>query len=203
MSLFPITPVLDDFNRPDEAPPTNWTASIPASLGIVSQELACIFAPGSDVVGYYDVQTFGPDCENRIDLIAVPEDGGQFFLYIRESADYGATDGYYIAVYRDDAGDDTITLVHARTSTILGTCIITLQAGDSFGLRCMGNYIDVWYKPVGGIWSPAIATMSSLSVGAGYFGVFVQASTTRLDNLGGGTLLTPYNSIFTCDVRID
>jgi len=200
MSLFPITSILDDFNRPDEAPPANWTASIPLSLGIVSQELACIFMIGSDVIGYYNVQTYGPDCETYVDMTALPEDGGIFELRARMKADFSG--GYYLIVYRDDAGDDVISLYHP-SGGLLGSYIITLQVNDSFGLRCMGGYIEAFYKPVGGIWSQVIGVANVLSLGAGYLGVYIQASTARLDNFGGGTLPTHYDSIFTCDVRID
>ena len=65
---FPMTSVLDNFNRSDEGPPprtngTQWTGS-DTHFGVVSNVAEPPGSANSDLVAnYWDTSTFGPACE--------------------------------------------------------------------------------------------------------------------------------------------
>lgn len=195
---FPTTSILDSFGRADEGPPpsANWTdVSGTNGLKVIS---GTVGADGADGTSYWSASTFGPDCEVYVTLSTLPNDDSDAGVFLR--SDGTLNEGYSIIVRRDDALGDTIKLICAP-STILDTYTITLQAGDSFGIRAHLAKIEVFYKATGATSYTSIITATDLTwSGAGYIGIGSLGDTnSRLDDFGGGAFVITYSTIVVTD----
>lgn len=185
---FPTTGLLDQFDRADEGPPpsANWTNDIFGAgnngLSVISNECGSSAGVAN---GYWSPVAFGPDCEVYCTVAVAPlADTGKIRLYLRlQNIGTGTTDGYLtelpkalgsVIIYRvDNAG---ITLLDFVSTP-------AFAAGDVLGFEAVGTALTV-YKNGAAI----IATTDATYAGAGYVGVQLPDTTTRIDNFGGGTI---------------
>lgn len=199
---FPATTTLDDFNRPDEGPPpsTNWSVGFAASLEgtdepghkVTSNQLSNV---GNDInQNWWNVSQFGPDCEAWITitdstgLVAVG-------LAARLTNIVGfSSDGYYVQVNSSGGGDSRtyqLARIDAGTATFLVTTSETgvgPMTGDRYGIRVIGNAIQLW-GDTGSGWDVKLSTTDSTYSTQGYLGILTEATTsTRLDDFSGGTV---------------
>jgi hypothetical protein len=183
---FPTTGVLDDFNRSDEGPPpsASWT-DIDSGLQVISNQ--CGGASGTNL-SYWDVETFGPDCEAYWTIINYSAEQGPL-ARLQDVGSMGTLDGYCVYVN----GLDTIAVVRFDNGvpTQLGADISqTIEAGDKIGVECIGSDIKAWYDDGGAGWGE-IGSRSDATYGAvGYIAGYIKDASQRCDDFGGGTVVT-------------
>lgn len=203
---FPTTPIVDDFNRPDEGPPpTGWITGIAEGLegftepgfDVIGNELANSF---NDFQQIFRDEEWGPDCEGyitvkntqdlrTISIVLRLTDVGQFTSngYVgKVTLTDGPSGGFNVrySIYRLDAGEVT------GLDTLL-----TFEPGDlidnSFGFRCKGDSMQMWAN-LGNGWQHKLTVSDTSYASAGKPGLVSDGGPfSRLDDFGGGTMPLP------------
>lgn len=204
---FPSTAILDDFNRADEGPPPseNWTLGFAAGLEgttepghqVISNELA---NTGSDInQNWYNAAQYGPDCEA---YITVTNSGSvnAVGLAARLTDIVGfSSNGYYVQINRTGGGDNRnfqIMRIDNGGVTVLANVAETgvgSMTGDKYGIRLVGNNIELW-ADTGEGWLLKLTAVDSTYKGAGYLGILTDSSSSsvsRWDDFGGGDIIFP------------
>jgi hypothetical protein len=193
VNYFPTTPLLDDFNRADELPIVgNWTSptfSNESDTELYQNRLGT--NPGS---AYWDVSTFGPDCEVWIELSVLPNIGGSAALRARIQGVGGlsSASSYYALLIYDDASVRKWKFAKVVSGTFTSLTADqdfpeTLTAGDKVGLQCIGTTLKAYWNHATNGWTLLGTITDSSITAAGYIGTDQNESVTHFDNFGGGT----------------
>ena len=189
MPVFPTTPILDDFNRPDEGSPpsSSWVDAF--GWLVNGGQFTTALPPGGQFSLFGTV--YGPDCEAYYSINPVVDN--QLNLYIRfQPASYT---GYYLAVTFSTVGNSFIEISRSDDVGVtigLGVGVnIAIANGDSVGIRVIGNSITSWHKPLAGAWALQETVIDANYPAAGYTGVQDSglASSWTIDNYGAGTIV--------------
>lgn len=187
---FPSTGVLDQFNRADEAltataPWVTWPL-ISDNPAIISNQVG---SPAAAAKGSLYEVSHGPSVEYFVTLATVPADGQAMALTWRQSTTTTTDTRYFIDVIRvAGANNDTIgfgkAVAGVYTENIGGiiTLATDLANSDVIGVRMVGSDLTIYRN------GTSIATRSDSAISsAGYGGLFLDNTTVRLDDFGGGT----------------
>jgi hypothetical protein len=196
---FPTTSILDSFTGADENPiATNWSGGVHSSddqMRRLSNTLRG--QPQANASGYWDLATFGPDCEVYLTITTqLNIDGDKVLLYLR-GTDFGTTtpDGYEVRLIFHPAGTDVVQVyeVTDNNRTQLGADISQNFAdGDALGASVIGSTITVYRLPSGGAWTSLGTRTDGTHTGAGRLGITITDSNAPtvvgvFDQFGGGT----------------
>lgn len=188
LTSFPTLPVIDNFNRANEAAlAAPWAGPLysgEGQLGLTSNT-----CDGSNGNGYYTT-TFGPDCEAYFTIPRKPTDGNSTSVFARiDSPGNSSIDGYAVRATAS-AGTDGVEIyrIDNETNVLLGGSGVNLEIvnGDALGISCVGSTIRSWYKPVSGEWAPLQTVTDSTYSAAGYLAM--EAASNSIDDFGGGTI---------------
>lgn len=192
---FPTTQLLDDFNRANESPLAgNWSTPITAvgfgaQARLTSNAIITHNTPPANVGAYWDIATFGPDCEAWMRCAADLNSGESWYVYARIKDEATTNyDAYQVSL--NFAGTLAITRRDNGAGTLLSSSTVTATVGDYIGIRCIGSLIEAWHKPVStGEWVRVTTAEDNTYPAAGYigFGMLTNDTTTILDDFGGGT----------------
>jgi hypothetical protein len=194
----PVTTLLDDFNRPDNAGPPgpNWT-HMPVNSSSASNDL---LITGQQVTGksgtngdYWNVQQYGPDSEVWLTVVTKPSvDLDPIVLGIRfQHPDLTTTSGYQAYFINRSPGTDqykiTVRTNGTTTATLASVTGPKLNPGDQLLFRAIGSTLELW-RFTGGSWTRILTASDGTYKSAGYINVTARNAVVRLDNFGGGTL---------------
>lgn len=163
-----LSPILDDFNRPDGDPGANWTGTYKPQ--IVSQKLYT--AGGTETANWY-ITTESADCE----VWGTPGTAGNARVFARSTPSgvyylRSSAPPSWLIICKDVGGGDVT----------LAECINPLL-GAPFALTCIGSLLRGYYWD-GSNWINVLSvTDTSLST-VGTIGVQLGGGAT-LDNFGG------------------
>lgn len=186
MVRLPSTSILDDFNRADESPLAGgWTLPVWSGGGnvrIVSNSVTYITGDYGDAAW-----TTAPanDQESYITFTTLTATGAPVAaVFVRLTTLGGfSVRGYELSA---DVNAGTIELKTMSPSfTTLASTNITLQSGDSLGIRAVGTTITGWRKPSGGSWTQILSATDS-SETSGRIGFAIYQGTFVVDDFGGG-----------------
>lgn len=191
---FPVTAILDDFNRANQGPPpsSNWTTGVGTLVGLltnghrVSSNALIRGAAEIEAESYWSAAQFGPNAECYLTVVSAT--GLQVLSLGLRIHNIGAstTDGYvvYIAqnflrIYRIDNGSATALASHDTH---------TVSSGNKYGINMIGGTIRLWCDSGSG-WEPLLMAEDSTYPDAGFLSIYTDSSTaTTFDDFGGGTL---------------
>lgn len=192
---FPLTSILDNFNRANENPIAGGWASFPVYNGIntarvVSNTLRCRnVAPAQNAHPVWNT-TFAANQEAYVtvsDATVVTD-----IAVLARATDMDTpsfmNDMYYV---RMASGNFRLYKVINDTETQLATTTQALSSGDSLGIRCNGTTIQGWYKPSGGSWTKLLEVTDSSLTGSGNIAIMLSVSSDGagdLDDFGGGEI---------------
>jgi hypothetical protein len=189
---FPITSVIDDFNRASLG--GNWSEMTDADgpLAIYSSTILG-GAPATNYCGsYWNVATYGPDCEAYITYTGAGLTGEYFGLWIRAQGPGAANiDGYKVTY--SDVGGGSLSLIKVTnftTEVTLDSLAAVPTSGHKIGIQAVGDLITGW-RDTGGGWTQILDATDSTYAGAGHIVIDlfdIGSDTARLDNFGGGTI---------------
>jgi hypothetical protein len=200
---FPVSGVLDDFNRADASVlGSNWSLASdfglggPDNQGISSNQLYHI---GNQYVNYcimrWNVSSFGPDMEAYLTINSKPtgSSGDPTSLIARMIVAASQVSGYTVDA---DYEDNLIKIFREdnNVGTQLGASIAqTISAGDRFGIECIGTTISAYYKVGAGSWTNIGSRTDATYASAGYIGFYLAGNEDnshngKWDDLGGGTI---------------
>lgn len=182
------TAILDNLNRANGAIGANYGVlnSFGTGLNVTSNQASGTGGPQAS----YWLSTFGPDME-VYGTIAVPTGANQnvdMMLGITTPA--GAWNGYGCEMTKL-AGTDTVVIYRADLGviTVLGATINQeFSAGDKLLLNRIGTSISV-YQNVGSGWNLLGSRTDATYGTVGNIAWFLDDTTGRLDDLGGGTAI--------------
>lgn len=145
----------------------------------------------NDGSAYYNLGTFGADCEA---YATIPTKGSFGFVELRVRCQgvgsaVTAASAYFYA-FRWDASDDRYALrkcVAGTQSEIIGLTTRAFSSGDKFGIQVMGTRIGLWHYTAG-TWTEFTSANDSSVSGVGYIGVNSNDGSAYLDDFGGGTV---------------
>ncbi len=181
---FPTTGVLDTFNRANGNVGANWTAPVWTDidpLTIVSNTVR-FSTVGNDAGGYWNPNSFGPDCEVFLTMTSVDD----VYMILRGTTPGDPTlDGY---AGRFQPGSTFVYRIDNAVKTQLGATITTtISNADAAGAAAVGSDITV-YTNHGGTWA-SVGTRSDATYSAsGRIGLFSGSVATQGDDFGGGTV---------------
>lgn len=193
------TTLLDDFGGGtiDFGPPPgpDWTDvdnGLKVAESVLVPDVAGDF---TENFSYWTIATSDADCEVFADIVEFPATG-TLCLFAR--FDPVAGDGYRVEATPTSLGLDQID---AWSDVAIDSESMTVEEGDSFGMRLHGSTIEVWHKPAVGSWT-LIFTASDATYGdAGNLAAAIQTLSTdgALDNFGGGDLVAATATIVVTD----
>ncbi len=191
---FPVTPVLDNFNRANEGPPlsANWTAD-PMNVALAGHAVVSNAAANGSH-SYWDASTFGPDQEAWMTVSSLS--GTLVGLYMRIQAPNTAGADAYELQWKTDGEINAIRVINAYAGeTVLGTATVApVATGYRFGARVLGSGATVTieaYIDTGSGWTLALSTTdtdASRITAAGFVG-FLSDTADVIDDFGGGTVV--------------
>jgi uncharacterized protein YjbI with pentapeptide repeats len=185
---FPTTSLIDNFDRADAGDlgvnwSYDWVGGGQASPDIVSNRCA---SPGGASSAWWNVVTFGPDCEVYVD---VPVRGaGTIALLLRLVNPGGASVTgfqFYIdaanswQLWRSDGGG-SFTQIGTGTTQVVSN-------GDAVGIEAIGDTFKAYYKAAAGSWVEVWTKIdATYATQVGRIGLELNTSGS-LDNFSGGT----------------
>lgn len=191
-AAFPTNPVLDNFDRANEAPLANGTWTCPFessgnSLRILSNVAA---ANGTFSDCYWSFRVFGPKSEAYATMSTKSANGGATFVNVRLK-DVGVSPDGYEADIEPLAGTDASTTyrIDNQAYTALGASFSQeWAAGDAIGLEAIGSTITTYRKPVAGSWGSIFTATDTTYAAAGNIAGGINDTTGRMNDFGGGTI---------------
>jgi hypothetical protein len=184
---FPATAVLDDFNRADGALAIPWAGSL-GGLAVRSGALAQIANGSPSAV--WNSAAFGPGQEAYVTLAAITTSPEHDLLLKCQGTSWSAG----AIQVRYDSKQKKIT-VSTCTSTsgwkARGAIAQTLAAGDQFGARAFANGDVEVYRNGAKLGTISVSGWVYAAKGGRVGFSLVNATSSRLDGFGGGTLPTP------------
>jgi hypothetical protein len=190
-NAFPISSVLDNFNRANEGPPpsSNWTNWKGSGSKVASNQWNPS-GSGGDNGSYWNVQDFGPNCEV---YVTGTTPGAYTDLYSR-LVDFGNGGDGYDAAMSDSSNTIRYFRVDNGAYTAIGATISQAIAnGDAIGLEIIGSTLQAYYKASGGSWVAQSSRSDSTYSGAGKLAITGQGSTVFADDFGGGTIAQQFD----------
>lgn len=195
---FPTTGLIDNFDRADATTlGANWTTFITVFTGARSHDIVTNECKAVDVGAqqdYYNVATYGPDCEAYITVRAVASANEGFGLFLRlVNIGSGATDGYLLKAIKQ-TGTDTweIYRIDNAATTLLGATVTgpEFAVGDQIGFEAIGSTLKGYHKPAAGSWTEVLARTDATYSAAGRIGIQSDDQPAVLDDFSGGTVVS-------------
>lgn len=186
---FIASPILDDFNRSDEGPPpsSDWT-TITGDLRVVSNEVK-----GNDAfnIATWTADSFSANQKCFITITGKSDTNDDIISVIARGQDSGA-DTYDVCHILKTAATDRIVLrrVDDTVPTVLNDTAQELTAGDSIGIRAIGDTIESWYHN-GTVWVLIASVTDNTYPNTGDIGLLIQNTVATCDNFGGGEVGIP------------
>lgn len=193
--MFPTTPILDDFNRPDtsSADPQwlNIDGTSFSNIGIQSNQGFNPLSPSKFAWANWTATAFGPDCEAYYTLANYAAEpnirvGARF-----ANPNSGAASGYLVNV--SSAGVWSIIREVSLAPTTLATGLTrALSSGDKMGIQCIGPIITGWWIGSGGpqqTVSYDVTPDTPNFLGPGF--VVAEFRDSLIEDFGGGNYVAP------------
>ncbi len=203
---FPTTSVLTSFTGTDEDPLSeggNWTtgASVAITgLGISGNQTRTSNQAGArSGIAMYDIAQYGGPCEVFTTLSVLPTNGaGATYVFARISALTTTPNGYSLD-WRLTGGVPTMRLLRydaGVTSDVVSSWTQALSVGDKIGLELNGSTLTP-YVFTGGSWITTGSPGTDATYGAaGYIGFGITDVNARVDDFGGGTIVSASTDMF-------
>ena len=192
---FPSTPILDNFNRPNENPlnPTKWFSAFdfddtPPSeaFEIVSNQIV-----GNDITewtsGAWKTPAPGP-VEMYVDVVAWnATTRGTLWILQGPLVHEGNTTGYQFVFHPAGGGNWQIRRIDNGAGSTLLSGADVFANGDSVGFRAFNGIVSAWRKPAGGAWAK-VGQIADTAYTGGYIGLETSEGGSVWDNFGGGAM---------------
>gem|GEM_PF-2081584 len=186
-NTFPLTPILDDFNRADGAIGNNWSGNT-SGYNILSNQLL-VKSKNANLDIYWNNTSFGPDQEvyftfSSVSSTAYDQD---LLLKAQDTSSWGAM----IDVQYDATWNRVIiwTFAQGQSWVQYGSDIpVTFANGDQFGARALADgTVEVYRNGV--LLATRDVTSWPYYSGGGYLGLwFGDAKNVLIDDFGGGNI---------------
>jgi len=187
-ATFPVTPVVDDFNRPDGAIGGAWTGDL-AGLTVSTSELKCAATGYLGTV--WNGAVFGATQEAYVKITALTTSATRQGVLLKVQGTTVTTGA--IEVRYDASGKQKKVIVATYTPGTgwvnRGSAIsVTLSRGDVLGARALATGSVEVYRNGAKIGTVSVSAWAYATAGGRIGLTSEKASSTRYDNFGGGTV---------------
>ena len=184
---FPLTGILDDFNRPDQGPPPgpNWDI---VQVGHSVKNNQAVGTQVNDILSAWNKGAWS-NLEGYLTIKSDPDEG-VFSIYILQDYHTVALEDGYEVWFDTRAGYDVLHMVRVdnQQEMQLGALIdiSKIGQGDSIGFRLRDGNLMAYWKPSGGSWT-LLGTRTDHTYSGPFYLVPETWSTTSIfDDFGGG-----------------
>jgi hypothetical protein len=181
---FPLTAVLDNFNRANGSVGGSWTPT--TGLTISNNQLK---PSVNDVTSIWNGAVFGADQEIYIRLNAITSNSPEHDLNLKCQGTVWSA-GLIEVAYNNQKKNVTVTTYDPAVGWVQrGSAVnATFVAGDQIGARALANGTVTVYKN-GNVIATVSASGWAFSANGGRLGLaFTRATSSLMDDFGGGTL---------------
>lgn len=183
--------LLDDFSDTEGPPMTGWTT--PTGLaGLRSSGGVCL-ANAANAMGVWDSIMGSADAEVEATITTATGAGATVSIFVR-AKDVGSAatiDAYGLVITEGATDTWQIALFTNGVQSTLGSNFSQEVAdGDSIRLRVVGSTLYAFYKASGGSWTELTTRTDSTYSAAGYLALSISDTTGRVDDFGGGVVVT-------------
>lgn len=190
---FPTTSVIEQFTGTSGTSPpnANWT-NVYNGIQIQSNQGAGSQSGDSNLTSW-DTSTFGPDMEGYFTIGTIDPSGGLGFGLRTTTLSISTVDGYLCHVDTSTSPDTfSIDEVLNGGTTNISSTTTNVVAGEKIGAEIIGNGTNniKMYHYTGGAWSQKLTGTDTTYQSAGYLMLYIYGTTARVDDLGGGTVVT-------------
>ena len=190
-SSFPVSPVLDSFNRANGAIGSNWSSNTSA-FSILSNQLDIVSSGWfTDIL--WNVSSFGSDQEAYVTFVQLESASGNEHSLILKSQSSSNTSSGVVYVMYDHTNHvaQVWTFEPAQGWVQRGADIpVTFALGDQFGARARADGTVEVYRN-GTLLGTRSITAWPFYASGGYIGLwFVNSNAARADNFGGGNAVS-------------
>ncbi len=184
-SSFPVSPVLDNFNRANGAIGSNWSGET-GEFVIDAAQLKDV----SDGTLFWNAASFGANQEVYATLSDIVSTTGMFALILKSQSSTTTDDGVLVVYY--STANHTVEVysyTSAQNWVMRGTTISeTFSDGDRFGATATANGQVKLYKNTTLIGTVDVSAWT-YNANGGYIGLSgMYGSSNLLDDFGGGTV---------------
>jgi hypothetical protein len=184
----PTTPILDNFNRPNEGPPpsASWT-DVVGGFSVVDNHAEASVSS----VDVWTASQFGADQEAYFTITSKPTINDTSSLGVVLRFDDVNINGYLVTLVPQSGADHiAVWRVTGGVVTSLGTIFQEYHAGDKIWVKVVGDQISVYLDQGSGyiLFGPFTdATYNQ----AGYIGIYAAGAAAggALDDFGGGEIV--------------
>jgi hypothetical protein len=186
---FPLTGILDDFNRGNEGPPpsTNWDI-VQHGHAVLSQQ--CIGVDDADDNLSAWKTAYNTPIEAYLTIRSGPNES-VFSFYMLHNYDAVANEDGYECWFDTRTGYDKLHIcrVDNQVEAQLGDLIdiSDIAINDSIGMSVQDGVIRAWWKPSGGSWT-LLGERSDSTYDGPFYIIPETWALGIFDNLGGGTV---------------
>lgn len=185
------TPLLDNFNRADEAPLAgNWTTTLQAGgaeVKIISKHIETYNSPPAGTGAWWSARPFAADQAAYARILGAFTGTDSLSVYVR-LADMGSAS---VTGYRAVAAVGEVKLYRQDgASTLLVQTGATWAAGDLVGISAVNNTLEAW-QGRDGVWTSLVTYVDTVYNRAGPIGFGFSTATqtgVQIDDFGGGNL---------------
>ena len=192
-SGFPVTPILDNFDRDTGVGP-NWVQPAWTNTFGFSITTGSRFLGGGNLTSAAWFQPFGIDQEAYVTVATLPTAGNIVTVTARAFNTGSALNGYRWRCV-PSTGANQINRYRNGVGTTLLSITQVINAGDGIGIRCIGPTIEAWYRPGNAGWVKLGSVTDFAWIQPGYVGMDAQDTNASYDDFGGGSI-APDTTVF-------
>lgn len=195
---FPTTPILDDFNRPNEGPPpsASWSNSAWNGLRVLANTCVRSAAVGFSA-SFWNPQQF-VNFEVYASIVGYSNPSVTASAEVIGRFDIAARNGYAVRISgRESSGTLLLGEYTAGVLSSLGSLSVPFPGDGTVikvGLCVCGNNLEAWYKLGSGDWTLEIQRSNSLHTSSGNIGAGTSTASTglQIEDFGGGAIQCPW-----------
>lgn len=186
-AAFPVTEILDTFNRSNGSLGTNWISPAVDGTALEINSNQVRSSSSGFSTGVWS-QKIGNDQEAYFQVANKGTSGSYVSLYLRVNNPGGAGAGYYVELYTENSTEylSFYRFDAAHNFTMLSDAEVSFSSGDWFGARIVGDTIIAYQSTNGSDWTVIGSQVDTTYPTGDYIGFEVYNTSARIDNFGGG-----------------
>ena len=190
---FPVSSVVDNFNRANENPLSQsaaWTTGVisgQSALTVATNQ--CVGSSAGSNSAYRSTIMSGAD-EEAFVTIATHGSNNDFAVFARlaNPGSAGAVDGYKCQLALGGTQQIRLQRLDNDVPTQIAAVNQTITGGDGAGIECVGSNIAGYFNDNGAGWAAVTSVADATYGAAGYLGLQQNNTMNVGDDFGGGIL---------------
>lgn len=190
---FPVSAVVDNFNRADENPLSQggaWTTAVLSGHGALALGANAVTGATAGANSAYRTTILSGADEEVFVTLATHGSNNDFGVFNRivNPGSAGAVDGYKGQLSLGGTQQVRIQRLDNDVPTNIASVNQTIAGGDSLGLESIGSSIAAYFKVGAGAWSSVTSLTDATYSAAGHLAMQINNQFNVADDFGGGVI---------------